>query len=1212
MTLLSRDWKRVYESNFSGKGTLTSAFYRPLLSKAIQYDRLAGYLSLQNLADALQGIESAFESDGEIRIIASRQLSQENKPVLTDNAPLSEEGESRLTLIAQMLDEGRLQLKIGEPRNNSESGIFHPKLGIATDAKGNRITFEGSINETYNAWYRNYERFKLHRSWDEVENEYVKEDVKAFERLWNEEHEDVEVTDIDEAIEQDILDWQPKSDEELQEHVERLQNTKDPQASEAAVAQIVSDHGRLPGALHMAEDISSISPWPHQRVAADTAASIYPESLLFCDEVGLGKTIEAGLTISRLLTIGEVRDALLLVPATVQPQWQEELLEKFNINTYSYDYAGAQRVLQDAYGREHTISEYDPADDWENSHIGEFVSERDDPTVVLASWHTARREGNMELFSPTVHRGSDSESDALTPGQGADDAEWDLTLVDEAHHGREGTNLYDLLTDLRKDTTSMYVLTATPMQLEITELYDLLRLCELPEGWNDRENFETYFEVQQNFPELLSKIAGSESKTVEALLPDLSSKWNIEPYEGMLTLQAWAGLIQAFVRKHDDVADRVEEAIDKTGLPLSERRRLKRVLGVGRLGARDWEDRFSQLSGESLRFLLELGSQTTPVQSRVFRNTRETLRKFAETGRLDQRVPRREIEVREVELGDAEPLYDRVETYISDVYNRSKQLLEGKEQTAVGFVMTTYRQRLTSSLHAIEQSLQRRRENLKSELRDVSGISDSDLRTGALADREEVLDREYDVSVDKIGATGDAGERIRQYELSKLEDFIAQLYDVPEDPKLEQLVQDLQTLSGLARDTVIIFTQYMDTLDAIKNKVCLSHPAVGTYSGRGGEIYEEDTGEWRGTSKERVKRKFIDPDGDLSVLICTDSASEGLNLQTCDAMINYDLPWNPMRVEQRIGRIDRIGQVNDDVLIWNYVYADTVEEDIYDRLRERINLFEQAVGPLRPILEGLEGDVERVAMGESDQDSEDIANTAESRAAEAAELSRRVGLAEDGKETTEAEVIESSKLDGWTTAHPDIESIGYPNRRFEPMVTPDVVKRLFTQSQTLRDQGWRFEMLDRQLTDDEDAPYKKLYRMSVPDDATPPVPTNPPEDTVQAMYTDDDEVLISFDPKVLEWYPSVAIPLPQQELFEYLLDVLRQNQCCEDLGELVRFDGRLRESGIEIQESEAGQSNSLVSMYASSESKQRLSLDVSIPDKEVATETIQRWITHYE
>jgi len=227
--------------------------------------------------------------------------------------------------------------------------------------------------------------------------------------------------------------------------------------------------------------------------------------------------------------------------------------------------------------------------------------------------------------------------------------------------------------------------------------------------------------------------------------------------------------------------------------------------------------------------------------------------------------------------------------------------------------------------------------------------------------------------VDQIGANSPAGERVRQFELSELEDFIAQLYNVPEDPKLEQLMQDLSELSSRGRDTVIIFTQYTDTLDSIKEKVSLSHNDVGTYSGSGGEIYDGESKEWNTVSKERVKREFTDPDGDLSILVCTDSASEGLNLQTCDAMICYDLPWNPQRVEQRIGRIDRIGQKNERVLIWNYVYDETVEEDIYERLGERINLFEQAVGPLRPILEGLEGEVQSVAMGDSTKSGEDIA-----------------------------------------------------------------------------------------------------------------------------------------------------------------------------------------------------------------------------------------------
>lgn len=1200
------DWYRVYESNFRGGQTLVGKFYRPMLSEALQYDRLAGYLSLQNLADALQGIESAFESNGEIRIIASKRLSQENKPVLTDDAPLSEEGESRLALIAQMLDEGRLKLKIGEPRNNSDSGIFHPKLGIATDADGNRITFEGSINETYNAWYRNYERFKVHRSWDEVENEYVKEDVKTFERLWNEEHEDVEVTDIDEAIERDILDWQPESDEEVEVHVERLKKSSEPPASEATVSRIVDEHGLLPGAVHIAEDISSIEPWPHQRVIADTAASIYPESLLFCDEVGLGKTIEAGLALSRLLTVGEVSDALLLVPATVQPQWQEELLEKFNVNAYSYEYSGAQRVLRDAYGIEHPLSDYESIDAWEDSHIGEFVSERDEPTVVLASWHTARRTQNMGIFSPKIHY--EEEYPESPPD---DSFEWDLALVDEAHHGREETNLYDLLTELRQDATCMYVLTATPMQLEITELFDLLRLCDLPEGWNDRDSFDTYFEMQQELEETLDEIDTSGSKTVEEVLPDLASKWNYEPYEGITHLRTWAGMIQTYVQTHEDVAERVETQVDEAEFSLSERRRLNRVLGTGRLGTRDWEDKFSNLSVDGVRFLLELGEETTPVKSRVFRNTRQTLRMCAEAGLLDENIPRRDIEVRSVELGDAEPLYDRVETYISDVYNQSKKLLEGKEQTALGFVMTTYRQRLTSSLHAIEQSLKRRRNNLQADLRDVSDISDSDLRTGAIADREEVLQREYGVTVDEIGATGTAGERVRQFELSELEDFIARLYDVPEDPKLEQLMQDLGKLSARARDTVIVFTQYTDTLDAIKEKVCLSHHDVGTYSGGGGEMYDAENDEWVGTSKERVKRKFTKPDGDLSILICTDSASEGLNLQTCDALINYDLPWNPMKVEQRIGRIDRIGQKNDEVLVWNYVYDDTVEEDIYERLGERINLFEQAVGPLRPILEGLEGEVQNVAMGESTKSSEDIAATAETQSEEAERQSERVGLSQDLDEIRPEDIIERAKLDGWTESHPDISSIGYPERAFEPLVTPNVVKRLFTQSQVLLNRGWSFEMLERELTEDEDAPYKRMYRLEIPDDANPPIPTDPPEDTVQALYTDDGEVLVSFDPDVLDWYPSVVIPLPQHELFTYLVDELLDE--LDDVVEpsIVRVAGTCENDTPEVWSNPSSEIVPLVSTYATTE-KRRLTLDVPLPNEQDAETTIRRWLSNYQ
>jgi hypothetical protein len=119
------------------------------------------------------------------------------------------------------------------------------------------------------------------------------------------------------------------------------------------------------------------------------------------------------------------------------------------------------------------------------------------------------------------------------------------------------------------------------------------------------------------------------------------------------------------------------------------------------------------------------------------------------------------------------------------------------------------------------------------------------------------------------------------------------------------------------------------------------------FSGRGGEVREKD-GRWRTISREEAKRLFRT--GKADVLLCTDAAAEGLNFQFCGSLINYDMPWNPMRVEQRIGRIDRLGQQHAKIRIVNLHYEGTVETDVYMALRRRIQLFESVVGRLQPIL----------------------------------------------------------------------------------------------------------------------------------------------------------------------------------------------------------------------------------------------------------------------
>lgn len=160
----------------------------------------------------------------------------------------------------------------------------------------------------------------------------------------------------------------------------------------------------------------------------------------------------------------------------------------------------------------------------------------------------------------------------------------------------------------------------------------------------------------------------------------------------------------------------------------------------------------------------------------------------------------------------------------------------------------------------------------------------------------------------------------------------------------------------------MVFTQYTDTMDDLRTKLAAVYGSeVACYSGRGGEVFHG--GEWRLTSKEEVKNAFRERQ--IKILLCTEAASEGLNLQTCGVLINYDMPWNPMRVEQRIGRIDRIGQVYDVVWVRNYFYEDTVEATVHRRLEDRIDWFQAVVGELQPILTRVSKAIEAAALAPS-------------------------------------------------------------------------------------------------------------------------------------------------------------------------------------------------------------------------------------------------------
>lgn len=174
---------------------------------------------------------------------------------------------------------------------------------------------------------------------------------------------------------------------------------------------------------------------------------------------------------------------------------------------------------------------------------------------------------------------------------------------------------------------------------------------------------------------------------------------------------------------------------------------------------------------------------------------------------------------------------------------------------------------------------------------------------------------------------------------------------LPVDTKVQSLITVIDKLQHDGYRQVIVFTQYTDSLDFLRQQL-VRHRTPGSilcFSGRGGERWGNQS--WEIISREKTKQLFRE--GEAEILLCTDAAAEGLNFQFCGALINYDMPWNPMKVEQRIGRIDRLGQQFETIRIINLMYADTVEADIYQTLRSRIGLFGAFVGKLQPILSRL-------------------------------------------------------------------------------------------------------------------------------------------------------------------------------------------------------------------------------------------------------------------
>jgi SNF2 family DNA or RNA helicase len=619
---------------------------------------------------------------------------------------------------------------------------------------------------------------------------------------------------------------------------------------------------------------SRLSLMPHQINVTHRLSEEFFPRIILADEVGLGKTIEAGIYIKEMMARNLAERVIIIVPASLVKQWQFEMQNKFNINFTLYD--GKKIKELERKGTKKTHEMYQNPFYYDN--------------LIICSLQFARNPKYIELIS------------AIS---------WDIVIFDEAHHlrrylvnavtGRYRETLnYELARNLSLKSESMLLLTATPLQLHSFELFSLIELIH-PESFSNFGDFEHF---RKNMP------------FINLLITNINQIDRLNNFELKNTIKLLKDL----------------NYIDKK---------------------RNKEEILFEIKSEPLRQnILKKIEQDHTLSKFLIRNRKKNI--FTEE-LINKRIV---YTIIVIPTKEELKVYNEIRLYLAQIYNSSPS----KENVGLGFVITTLQKLLTSSKYAILKSLERRLEQInrfKDIFLNLNAIKEEDPEYFELEVEDEFLDSEiFEKFKDKL-----TKEQIKYgsnvfNQQNILNEFYTKLKNIPYDSKSNKLVEILkQIYSRNPKEKLIIFTQFVDTLNYLKD--LLSKEIDDSYV----EVFY---GGLDREQKDEAVERFRN-NQDFSILISTEIGGEGRNFQFCRTLINYDLPWNPMKLEQRIGRLDRIGQQSREIYIYNFYMEGTVETDVVYALIKRINLFEESVGVLEPIIGRIEKDLKNVIFAEDDR-----------------------------------------------------------------------------------------------------------------------------------------------------------------------------------------------------------------------------------------------------
>jgi superfamily II DNA or RNA helicase len=565
------------------------------------------------------------------------------------------------------------------------------------------------------------------------------------------------------------------------------------------------------------------------------------QRLLIADEVGLGKTIEAGFILCEMLARHPhtFRRVLIVCKAALCGKWQMEMRKRFDLK---FEIWKAEQLRQ-------YLRQYNEEDDPELWAICSLESFRN--AALMEEW---------EAVSPILN----------------------LLIIDEAHHLKNSsTKSHKACRTAAATADAVLALTATPIQMGSKDLFNLLSLLD-EEEFASFEYFEACMlfnchiveaerrvttsdpERFQHVRKILASLGGDDISSLPALLRECGVK-----QDGLDLIRAWS-----------TVAETLQ------GHPL-----YKETLRL--LENADPSNRRHTV--EIQRNLAELN-----LLSRIFSRTR---RKDVHIG------SKREAHVKRVDMTDAEmKMYRVVLKYVSERY-----ALEGKDPALLFGLIMPQRQ-LASCIPAMVEFYEQ-------EIGWVAGGLDSE---------QSDLDPEDwngDRMPDFERTRRDLADTIRHWHENGSPDSKFSV--------LESCLKELQeTQPG---EPIVIFSYFKKTLEYLARQLGALGYSCTVISG---SIDPE----------ERDKRIAQFREGKYQILLSSEVGSEGLDFQFCHILFNYDLPWNPMVVEQRIGRLDRFGQKAEKILIFNLSAPGTIEDEILNRLYNRIRLFESYIGDLEAIL----------------------------------------------------------------------------------------------------------------------------------------------------------------------------------------------------------------------------------------------------------------------